>query len=160
MTYLRYIVAFVLLAVASFGVPSLPKFTGPKAEEIKEPTQAMKVEVSPVTKIVSKMNAVDRLWLQNIYKNAAKVVAADGIVDQPTITSTGVLRAVHFAVIQFVWKGLAENSPGEYEGLREAVDGVFNDVIGDSQKTMTPELRAKTVEMFEALAWAGLGKDG
>ena len=120
----------------------------------------MKVEVSPVAKIVSKMNSIDRLWLQNIYLNAAKVVKVDGVVEPSVITSTEALRTVHLAIIKFIWRGLAENKPGDYEGLREAVDTVFNDVVGDSQKTMTPELRAKAVEMFDALAWAGLGKDG
>ena len=120
----------------------------------------MKVEVSPVAKIVAKMNAIDRLWLQNIYRNAAKVVEVDGVVEPEAITSTEVLRTVHLATIKFIWRGLAENNPGKYEGLHAAVDAVFNDVIGDSQKIMTPELRAKAVEMFDALAWAGLGKDG
>jgi hypothetical protein len=54
---------------------------------------------------------------------------------------------------------MAENPPGKYEGLNEAIEDVFRETVGDVQRTLTPEMRRKACEMFDAIAWAGLGKD-
>lgn len=156
---IRIIVAVVLALVGVFGIPSLP--SRPTAEvAVQEPSPAMKSVVKPVVKAVSRMSPIDRLWLQTIYTNTAKVVAADGVVEPKVITTTEGLLAVHVAVLKFIWRGMAENAPGEYEGLSEAIDSAIRDTLGDEQKTLTPELRAKAVEVFDAIAWAGLGKDG
>jgi hypothetical protein len=157
----KVIVAQLLAAYGVFGVPSLPSFsvrTQP-ATVVKEPSEAMKSTVKPVIRVVSKMSPIDRLWLQTIYSNAAKVVAADGVVEPQVIVTTEGLRAIHVAILKFIWRGMAGNPPGEYEGLSEAVDSAIAEVISDKQRPLTPELRAKAVEVFDAIAWAGLGKD-
>jgi hypothetical protein len=158
--YLRIGVAAVLSLYAAFGIPTLPKWSTPPAVvEIVEPARLMKTEVRPVVKVVQRMSPLDRLWLQKIYTNAARVVATDGLVEPETINTTEGLRAIHIAILKFIWRGMAENPPGEYEGLNEAINAVFREVVGDDRRGLTPELRRKAVEMFEALAWAGMGKD-
>jgi hypothetical protein len=158
--YLRIGVAAVLSLYAAFGIPKLPKWSPPPAVvEVVEPTRLMKTEVRPVVKVVQRMSPLDRLWLQRIYSNAARVVATDGLVEPQTINTTEGLRAIHIAILKFIWRGMAENPPGEYEGLNEAINAVFREVVGDDRRGLTPELRRKAVEMFEALAWAGMGKD-
>jgi hypothetical protein len=160
MTRLRTVAAILLVAYGAFGLPSLHMQLGQgNAIVVKEPSEAMKATVKPVIRVVSKMSPLDRLWLQTIYSNAAKVVAADGIVDPQVIVSTEGLRAVHVAILKYIWRGMAENPPGEYEGLSEAIENAIGEVIGDDQRSLTPELRAKAVEVFDAIAWAGLGKD-
>lgn len=154
---LRTVVAVVLLAVGLFGLPSLPSVQPSVA--VSEPSEDMKTAVRSVVKVASKMSPLDRLWLQNIYENFAKVVAADGVVDESTITSTDSLRAVHVAVLKFIWKGMANNSPSKYEGLAEAIDDAMNSVISADSRPLTPEMRKQTVELCKAIAWAGLGKD-
>lgn len=157
MKRLRIIAALLLAAYGAFGLPSLPQRTSSVA--VTEPSKDMKTTVKPVVRAVAKMSPIDRLWLQTIYTNAAKVVAADGIVDPQVISTTEGLRAVHVAILKYIWRGMAENPPGEYEGLSEAIESVIDEVLGDEQKGLTPELRAKAVEVFDAIAWAGLGKD-
>lgn len=160
--YLRLAAAVLLSLYAAFGIPSLPtlpSFLVRQEETVAEPTGLMKTEVRPVVKVVQKMSPLDRLWLQQIYSNAARVVATDGLVEPQTINTTAGLRAIHIAILKYIWRGMAENPPGEYEGLNEAINAVFNEVIGDDQRGLTPELRQKAVEMFTALAWAGLGKN-
>ncbi len=161
MKRVRLIAALLLAAYGVFGLPSLPKLSVPSlsASVVREPSEAMKSTVKPVVRAVSKMSPIDRLWLQTIYSNAAKVVAADGIVEPQVIVSTEGLRAIHVAILKFIWRGMAENPPGEYEGLSEAIEGVVDEVLGEDQRSLTPELRAKAVEVFDAIAWAGLGKD-
>lgn len=157
----RLVVALALVAYGVFGMPTvrIPSLPLPSVA-VKEPQSQMKTLVRPVVKVVSKMNAVDRLWLQNIYSNAARVVESDGVLNPPVVTTTAGLREIHVAILKFIWRGLADNDAGEYAGLKEAIESVFNETMGDSQRALTPELRNKAVEMFEAISWAGLGKDG
>lgn len=158
MKRLRIIAALLLAAYGAFGLPAMPRWQA-SAIVVREPSEAMKATVKPVVRVVSKMSSIDRLWLQTIYSNAAKVVAADGVVEPQVIVTTEGLRAIHVAILKFIWRGMAENQPGEYEGLSEAIEGVIDEVLGEEQRSLTPELRAKAVEVFDAIAWAGLGKD-
>jgi len=159
--WLRVGVAILLAAYGAFGIPSLPSL--PKKAEaevnVKEPSPQMKTEVRPLVRVASRMNPLDRLWLQYIYSNAAKVVAADGLVEPKVISTTEGLRAIHVAILKFIWRGMAENTPGEYEGLKEAIETIFTETMGDTQRALTADLRSKAVEMFDAISWAGLGKD-
>jgi len=161
MRWVRVIVAVLLAAYGAFGIPSLPSLPVQAEAEVsvQEPSSQMKALVRPLVRVVSRMNPLDRLWLQYIYSNAAKVVSADGLVEPKVIVTTEGLRAVHVAILKFIWRGMAENTPGEYDGLKESIETIFNDTIGDTQRALTADLRAKAVEMFEAISWAGLGKD-
>jgi hypothetical protein len=154
MKSLRLLIAAALVIYAVMG--SVP---GPTMS-VREPSPQMKSEVSPVTKVVAGMSSIDRLWLQYIYQQASRVVQADGDSQSPTIVTTDGLRAVHVAILQFIWKGLADNSPGKYPALKDAIESVFTNTLGDARRPLTPELRAKAAELFDAIAWAGLGKDG
>lgn len=151
--------AVLLLAFGAFGVPSAPSLKQVRPVSVREPSSEMKTAVQPVVKIVKDMSPLDRLWLQNVYLNCARVVAADGIVDEQVVTTTEGLRAVHFAVLKFIWKGMANNAPGKYRGLSEAIDGILSEVISDKSQQLTPEMRQRAVDLYEAIAWAGLGKD-
>jgi hypothetical protein len=154
----RTVVSLALLAFALIGVPK--SRTPDVLASISEPTQEMKAVVKPVAKVVQSMSITDRLWLQSIYMNCARVVAADGIVEEPVVTSTEGLRAVHVAVLAFIWKGMAGNSPEKYPGLATAIDEALNSVVSGDSRQLTPELRQKAVDIYTAIAWAGLGKDG
>lgn len=156
MKSLRLLIAAALVVYAVAG--SVPQ--SQTLLSVQEPSPQMKTEVSPVTKVVSQMSSIDRLWLQYIYQNAARVVRADGDSQPPTIQTTDGLRAVHVAILQYIWKGLADNKPGKYPALRDAIESVFTNSLGDARRQLTPELRAKAAELFDAIAWAGLGKDG
>lgn len=157
----RIAIAIVLAAVGVFGIPDMPSMSSSvPSVAVKEPSEAMKLVVAPVVRVVRTMSPLDRLWLQEIYTKASDVVKADGIVDPPVITTTAGLRAIHLAILKFIWKGLAGNNAGEVQGLSDAIESAIVEVIGDEHRQMTPELRAKAVELFDAIAWAGLGKDG
>ena len=157
---LRIATAVALAAIGLFGIPDMSAVSSVPSVSVKEPSEAMKNVVAPIVRVASRMNAIDRLWLQEIYSNAAKVVSADGAVEPPVITTTAGLRSVHFAILKFIWKGLAGNPSGEVQGLSDAIESAIVEVVGDEHRQMTPELRAKAAELFDAIAWAGLGKDG
>lgn len=154
----RDVVAVLLVSLAVFGVPKVPSFER-NQDSVAEPTKEMKKTVQPVVKVVASMNAIDRLWLKNIYENAATVMDIDAEVGDPVVATTSGLRGFHVAILKFIWAGLAGNPPGKYEDLQEAIDTVMNEVIGDEHKSLTPEMRQKAAEVFRAIAWAGLGKE-
>lgn len=157
---MRFVLAAALIAYALLGGSALKWPTTTQTQSVQEPDANMKAQVQEVVQVVRTMNPVDRLWLMGIYSNAARVVRADGEEKEPVISSTESLRSLHVAVLKCVWKTLAEASPGKYPGLREAIEGVFVKEIGDVQRAMTPDLREKAAKMLDAIAWAGLGKDG
>ena len=152
---MRTLVALLLIAFALFGFPS-----GKPPVSLSEPSAEMREAVQPVVRVASGMSAIDRLWLRQIYENTAKVVEIDGEVAEPVVTSISTLRAIHVAVLKFVWRGMADNRPNKYEGLSKAIDAAIESVIGSEDGPVTPELRKRAVEVYEAIAWAGLGKDG
>jgi len=154
----RDVIAVALVALAFFGVPKIPSFQR-ETPAVVEPTKEMKKTVQPVVRVVSSMNAVDRLWLKSIYENAATVMEIDNEVGDPVVVTTSGLRGFHVAVLKFIWRGLAGNQPGKYEELESAIETVMTEVIGDEHKTLTPEMRQKAAEVFHAIAWAGLGKE-
>lgn len=155
----RTVLAVALVAVGLFGVPKVPVPAWPSLIQVQEPSQKMKDSVSGVVKVVQSMSIVDRLWLQYIYVNCGKVLKADGMVEDKTIVTTESLRAVHRAVLKFIWKGMADNKPNKYEGLAKAIDDAVMSVVGTENKPITEELRQEAIAVFDAIAWAGLGKD-
>lgn len=157
----RIAIAIALAAYAIFGIPSsLPDVSPTVSYTVQEPSPAMKSQIQPLVRVVKDMSPIDRLWLQSIYINAAKVVADDADTKPPVVTTTEGLRAIHVSILKFIWKGMAGNTPGKYKSLEAAIEKIFSDTIGDVERTLTPDLRDKAEEMFNAIAWAGLGKDG
>ena len=154
----RLALAALLVAFAIGGVP-LPG-TSTASLSVTEPAESMKSEIKPVIKAVAEMSSIDRLWLQYIYQNAAKIVVEDGKSSEPSMETTDGLRAFHLSILAYIWRGLADNKPGKYPELKDAIEAVFDGTIGDDSRALTPELREKAAELFEAIAWAGLGKDG
>lgn len=155
----RHIAAAVLLAVGVCGLPSLSVPRVSSSITIEEPSEKMKSAVRGVAKVAARMNSIDRLWFQSIYRNASVVMRADGLCDEPVMTTMSSARAVHVAILEFIWRGLANNPSGKFDGLSEAVEDAFSTVVGDEHRAMTPALRAELSSLYDAIAWAGLGKD-
>lgn len=158
----RLLLVAALAAYASgvrVPLPAIPSLRVPETRvEIDEPSEELKMVVKPVVRVVREMSITDRLWLQTIYTSAAKVLRKDGLEASPVVDNTESLRKVHVSILSFVWKGLAENEPGKYVGLAEAISEAMTETIGREQRPMTPEIRERAAETFEAIAWAGLGE--
>ena len=153
MKWVRLVVAGLLFVYAS-GVVQIPRSKPP----IVAPLSEMQTVATPVLKIARTMSIVDRLWLRTIYQSAANVTRRDGEQDEPLMQNTESLREVHVSILKFVWKSLANNEPGKYEGLAEAVSDVITHAVGKENRPLTPDVRERAAEAFEAIAWAGLGE--
>lgn len=158
---IRVAIAVALAFVAIAGVPQFERSQPSTVRVQEEPHPEMKDAVRPVVLAVSSMSIVDRLWLQYIYTRAADVIEKDSLAEGgPVIETTDGLRGVHIAILRFIWGGLADNKPGKYPLLRDAIESSFDSTLGTSRRAMTPELRTRAAELFRAIAWSGLGKDG
>lgn len=153
MRWVRLAVAGILIAYAS-GVVRMPQ----PQEPVVQPLTEMQMSAKTLRDIMSTVPMTDRLWVKTIYTSAAKVTRADGEEESPEIQTTESLRDVHIAILKFVWKHLAGNEPGKYAGLADAVSTVITHAVGTDNRPLTPELREKAAEAFDAIAWAGLGE--
>ena len=53
---------------------------------------------------------------------------------------------------------MGRHQPGSNEPLRAAVEAAYAAHMGKDVVPVTPELRARYVELAEAIAWAGLNR--
>ena len=140
---MRNAVAVALVAVAVFGVPSIP-------EPVK-PSPAVTVEAArPVLAIVQKMDAPDAALFRAIYANAAKIVKHDQN-EGSLINTTDDLRRFHVVLLRYLWNAIGGNSLDKYEDLRDAIDNALNDAIGDDNLPLTADLRGSAVRLFAAI---------
>jgi hypothetical protein len=153
--------AFALAYVAAFGVPRLPAVNGvPEVPALVVPTPspAMQTAVADVHKALAGANPVDRAVWAQLWTKAGVVVAGDATDTEIVFTDTRSLRAYTVLAIRIGWRRLGENAAGKYAGLNEATERAFSGVLGIDVQPVTPELRARYIELCNALAWCGAGR--
>lgn len=153
--------AGVLAYVAIFGIPRLPAVnpspTVP-AVVVPVPSPAMQAAVADVQKALASANPVDRAVWGQLWARAAQVVAGDATDTEVVFTDTRALRLYNVLALRIGWRRMGDNAPGKYPGLAEATERAFASILGTDVQAVTPELRAKYVELANALAWCGAGR--
>lgn len=152
--------AGLLAWVAMFGVPRLPAVNpSPVAPVIVVPTPslAMQAAVAGVHQALANANPVDRAKWGDLWTKAGKVVAGDATDTEVVFSDTRALRAYTVLALRIGWRRLGDNAQGKYPGLAEATERAFAAVLGADVVPVTPELRARYVELCDALAWCGAG---
>jgi hypothetical protein len=90
----------------------------------------------------------DCLKLSSLYKDMGVLISLDGkegvIKDTASIREANVLAG----------KMLKLDIDGKYDGLAEAAGDLVASSIGKDEVVLNDELRAKSVEAFNALSWA------
>lgn len=112
--------------------------------------------VAPVTaapsaemqKIVEPVVEIKDLDLASLYSDLAGVIERDSEI----IKTTETIRTAHSRSGQLMFQGTGMK--GKYPGLAEKVDAAIAEAIGKENVSLTPDLRAKAVEVFKALSWA------
>ena len=156
MRIVRIVAAVVLLAVAMFGLPSMPSM--PPDTTIETPDNAMQIVVDDVHKIMRVASAVDRaLWAQ-VWSKVAVTAGGDATDTEIVFTDTRALRAFNIIALNIAWKRLAGNQSGKYAGLGEACERAFDSTLGKDVQPVTPALRAKFIALANALAWCGINR--
>jgi len=157
----RVAAAGLLLGIGLHGLPDVSRiallFESKQEVRVTEPSDDLKKLVEPISKIVDTMTNLDKLWFRDVYINATRVVLADGEMKAPSITDTVVLRKVHITVLEFIWKGMADNAPKKYPHLKTEVDAALEAAIGLDPKPVDAEVRDAAGDVFNAIAWVANG---
>lgn len=115
------------------------------------PVEPAQVAIPSLAKYRSQMTAQDRTALAQCYDVLSKSVAANP-VDDPVIPSTAALNDVHRAALLFVWRGVLGNQPGKYEGLREELEGLLKNTVGDADVPLNPAVQRDAAALFSNVA--------
>ena len=140
------LVLCLALAASFFFYRQTQQPAGPVA-----PVAPDAVVVPSLAKYRSQMTTEDRTALAQCYEILSKSVAANP-VDDPVIPSTAALNDVHRAALLFVWRGVLGNEPGKYEGLREVLEGLVKDTIGEADVPLNPAVQKDAATLFNNIA--------
>lgn len=163
---MKNLIAFALLLIAVFGLPKvgrdagpLPLPSSPASLNVQEPTAEMKNAVAKVADVLKKASIADRMLWAQIWAKAGKAVAADSTDDKVIWSDTNRLRQFTETALRVGWRRLGDNAAGKYPGMSAAIEEAFKAVLSKRVQAVTPELRKKYVELCNAIAWAGVGRD-
>jgi hypothetical protein len=154
----RTLAGIALAFLAVFGLPE--KITTPKHSPfaVVEPSQELKAKVAPVADALRNASPVDRaLWAQ-VWSKAAVVVSGDAASTDVAFTDTRCLRQFTVLALDIAWRRIGGNKAGKYAGLREAVEAVLGETVGNEVTPVTPEMRRAYSEAAKAVAWAGMNR--
>lgn len=143
------LVLCVALAAAFFFFRQSNHPAGPVAPVT--PVTPEVVVVPSLAKYRSQMTVEDRTALAQCYEILAKSVAANP-VDDPVIPSVAALNDVHRAALLFVWRGVLGNEPGKYEGLREELEGLLKDAVGEADVPLNPAVQRDAATLFDNIS--------
>jgi hypothetical protein len=118
--------------------------------ELSPPTdESLLKEANDVASLLKEFNAKsDAKKLRNLYMDLGRLVELDG--DDVVIRNTEDIRQAN----SIAGPMLKLDIKGKYPNLATEMKEVIVAAIGDDQILLSPELRAKAVEGFNALAWA------
>lgn len=153
------IAAAVLILVAAWGkipMPSLPSAPAVPAVTIDTPSSAMQSTVRPIADVLKAAPMGDRMLWANLWSKAATVVAGDELGTEVVITDTRALRMFTTLALDIGWRRIGDHKPGSYAGLRQAVEKAMSDTLGLEARPIDAETRAKVVELYRGIAWAGM----
>lgn len=153
------IAAALLIVAAAWGkipMPSLPATPSVPSVNVETPSAGMQATVRPIADALKAAPVGDRLLWANLWSKAATVVAGDEIGTEVVITDTRALRMFTTLALDIGWRRIGEHKPGTYAGLRQAVEKAMADTLGLDARPMDAETRAKVVELYRGIAWAGM----
>jgi hypothetical protein len=116
----------------------------------------MQAAVRPVARALAGLPMGDRMLWAQTWSKAALVVQAEGVGETTVFTETPSLRIYTVLVLDIAWRRIGDHAPGSVPGLRDAVEDVLAGVLGTKAVPVTPEIRARYVEVARAIAWAGV----
>jgi len=152
----RFAIAFVLGCVAAFGMPQ-PKQAAPTF--LIDVSDDMKTKVADVARALKAASPAERAIWASVWEKAAVVVASPE--GEPVVfTDTRSLRGFTILSLDIAWRRLGGVKPGQYPGLREAVEKAMTGVVGLDVKPVDADLRRAYGEACRAIAWAGIGNGG
>jgi hypothetical protein len=153
--------AAVLLIAAAWGKVPLPRLPEPAVPvvTVDTPSDSMQATVQPISQALKAAPIGDRMLWANLWSKAAAVVAGDELGTEVVITDTRALRLFTTLALDIGWRRIGDHKPGTYAGLRQAVEKAMGETLSLDARPVDAETRAKVVELYRAIAWAGMAKE-
>lgn len=144
-----------LLIAAAWGKVPLPSMPGlAPSVKVDTPSDQMQSTVAGVADALASLPAADRNLWASLWVRAATVAAGDAVTTQQAFTDTRALRDYTALAVDIGWRRIGKHATGSQESLRTAVEAAYGSVMGRDVVPVTSELRARYVELANALAWA------
>lgn len=132
--------------------------TVPTPDEPGNPKPAMYREVEHVAKILSNADIFDRMIFASVFEQCADA-AEDNLEDvEVTFENTLGMKVFTESALRVAWGRMADAS-GKYPRLNDAVESLFDEVIGTEIRPVTDEILEDYADLCRALAWAGMPGD-
>ena len=151
------IAAAGLILAAAWGklpLPTLP--TAAPQVSVATPSDAMQRLVTPVADALAGLPAADRNLWASLWLKAATVAAGDAVTAQVVFADTRALRDYTGLAVDIGWRRIGKHAPGSQESLRTAVEAAYASAVGRDVVPVTGDVRARYVELANALAWAAV----
>jgi hypothetical protein len=147
-----WVIAIGLICVGLFK-PSMPSFVRPQSHTtVTTPSDDLKIKCEKIIEIIRSTDSSDKAQdvsrLIDLYSDLAKLIAIDG--GDPVIKNTEEIREAN----RLSGRMLDLNLKDKYENLGQELNEVVKSSLGDDNVALSPELRQKSVDTFNALAWA------
>lgn len=151
------IAAAGLILAAAWGklpLPTLP--TAAPQVSVATPTDAMQRLVTPVADALAGLPAADRNLWASLWTKAAIVVEGDAVTREVAFTDTRALMGQTALALDIGWRRIGKHAAGSQESLRTAVEAAYASALGRDVVPVTGDVRARYVELANALAWAAV----
>lgn len=123
----------------------------PHVEAVLPAVRPSSAPVADIGAIAKKMTRADRDTMFKAYDIFSKAVLADP-AEEPSFPDMASLRRAHRAMLLVVWRGVLGNEPGKYPGLKEAVEGAFDQRIGSDELLLNPSLKQSAAKGLADIA--------
>lgn len=110
--------------------------------------------VKPVTELIDlakTMTSKDKLALREAHQILARSIDADP-PEEPVFDTVLSIRQAYRAALLCVWKGVLDNPPGKYPGLKEALEGAIQKRLGSDDAAVSPPIRQDAVAVLNEIA--------
>jgi hypothetical protein len=145
------LICFGLYSSNSIRVPSFPFTPVSNTLVIPEPNEELKELAKPIVEALqngSSDRTTDGYRLASLYKDMAILIS----VDKDVIKTTEAIRQANILSAKL----LNINLKGKYDGLADATNNLFREYVSGNAVVLDDELRKKSTEAFNALAWGFL----
>ena len=136
--------------ISSWGLPNRNPSVPSENLDLVKPSEELLPMVENIVKAlsVSSDRKADGKRLASLYNDIATLISLDE-KDEIIKTTEDIRQANKLSGLM-----LRLDIKGKYPDLPEANEALVKEAIGDDQVLLNPDLRAKAVNGFKALAWA------
>lgn len=117
----------------------------------RQPPEQDAKPISGLAAVAKKMTAAERSGLSDAYAILGRSVHADPDAE-PVFPDTAAVRRAHRAALLVAWRGVFDNQPGKYPGLREALEGEVERRLGTADVPLNPALQLEVAQTFRDIS--------